>query len=114
MELLKEMEAELFGEDNDGDDNGDENNDATDSSYIFPNSNKKKLTKSEIRNVDKSLWSYGRNEILARHGYKFKTKKYADYFATKTWYSPGGYSQSKVSSVEWYNMELLKEMEAGG
>jgi nuclear transport factor 2 (NTF2) superfamily protein len=109
MELLKEMEAEQTGIDN-----GDDDNNETDSSYIFPNSNKKKLTKSEIREVDKNLWSYGRNEILARHGYKFKTKKYADYFATKSWYKPGGYNEKNVSSVEWYNMELLKEMEDGG
>ena len=111
MDLLKEMEAELTGQDNNGENGNDI--DVTED-YIFPYSDRQKLTKAEIREVDKSLWSYGRNEILARHGYKFKTKKYADYFASKSWYKPGGYKQSNVTAVEWYNMELLKEMEDGG
>ena len=80
--------------------------------YIFPNSNKKKLTKSDILAVDYDLWAYGRNEILARHGYKFSKSIYANYFAKKSWYTAGGYNEKDVTSVEWYNMDLLKKMEA--
>ncbi len=83
----------------------------TDSSYIFPNSSKTKLTRDDVLSIDKSLWPYARNEIYARHGYKFDTKKYADYFAGKSWYTPGGFSTGDLNSVEWYNMELIAGME---
>ncbi len=86
----------------------------TDSSYIFPNSSKQKLTEAEIRAVDKSLWGYGRNEIFARHGYEFENSSYRKYFENKTWYTPGGFSTSDLNSVEWYNMDLIKKLENGG
>lgn len=86
-------------------------NGALDNSYIFPDSDKRKLTKKEIQAVDKSLWAYGRNEIYARHGYDFSNTKYQEYFESKSWYWAGGFSTSDLNSIEWYNMQLLKEME---
>ncbi|MBR4442067.1 MAG: YARHG domain-containing protein [Clostridia bacterium] len=83
----------------------------TDGSYIFPNSSSVKLTRSDVLSIDKSLWPYARNEIYARHGYVFDKKKYADYFATKSWYKAGGFKTSDLNSVEWYNMELIAGME---
>ncbi|MGI6173739.1 MAG: YARHG domain-containing protein [Christensenellales bacterium] len=80
--------------------------------YIFPNSSKKKLTKKQILSIKRSLWGYARNEIYARHGYSFKTAKYRKYFRNQKWYKEGGFSRSKLNSIEWYNMELIKEMEA--
>ena len=41
----------------------------------------------------------------------FTQSKYKNYFANKTWYQPGGFSTSDLSSIEWYNMELIAEME---
>lgn len=84
---------------------------ATDSSYIFPNSSKKKLTEEEILSINKSLWPYARNEIYARHGYSFDTAKFRNYFANKTWYKEGGFSTKDLNSIEWYNMELIRDME---
>lgn len=85
---------------------------AMDGSYIFPNSDTKKLTKAEIKAVDEKLWAYGRNEIFARHGYYFgEGNKYQKYFDQKSWYRAGDFSTSELSSIEWYNMQLLKEME---
>lgn len=85
---------------------------AMDGSYIFPDSDKRKLTREEIKAVDKDLWSYGRNEIYARHGYYFGDgNKYQKYFEKKSWYWAGDFSTSELNSIEWYNMELLKEME---
>jgi|GEM_PF-2142769 len=83
----------------------------TDGSYIFPASSTTKLTRDNVLAIDKSLWPYARNEIYARHGYVFDTKKYADYFATKSWYKPGGFKTSDLNSVEWYNMELIAGLE---
>ena len=88
------------------------NDNAMDGSYIFPDSDKKKLTKEEIKKVDKKWWSYGRNEIYARHGYYFgEGSKYQEYFDQKSWYWAGDFSTSELNSIEWYNMQLLKEME---
>jgi hypothetical protein len=99
----------------DGDDgggsSGSSSSTATSSGYIFPNSSTKKLTRSQILKVAKSNWGYARNEIYARHGYKFKNSKYRDYFAKKTWYKPGNFSTGKLNSIEWYNMELIKSLE---
>ena len=67
MDLIKSMEKEY--------DSGSDTPSTT-SDYIFPNSSTKKLTKAEIRKVDKSLWAYGRNEIYARHGYSFTKASY--------------------------------------
>jgi hypothetical protein len=83
----------------------------TDGSYIFKDSNTKKLTRERILGIKKSLWPYARNEIYARHGYKFKTKAYADYFAKKSWYKPGGFSTGQLNEIEWYNMNLIKKYE---
>jgi hypothetical protein len=84
---------------------------ATSSGYIFPNSSSKKLTRSQILKVSKSKWGYARNEIYARHGYKFKSSKYKTYFGNKTWYKPGSFSTGELNSIEWYNMDLIKSLE---
>ena len=42
------------------------------------------MTKAEIRKVDKELWPYARNEIYARHGYKFTKAKFKNYFEDKS------------------------------
>ena len=93
------------------DDSSSSSSSATSSGYIFPNSSKKKLTRSQILKVSKSKWGYARNEIYARHGYKFKTSKYKKYFGNKTWYKPGSFSTGELNSIEWYNMDLIKSME---
>ena len=61
--------------------------------------------------MDRSLWAYGRNEIYARHGYSFQTEAYRKYFQSKSWYREGGFSTGDLNSIEWYNMELIKQME---
>ncbi len=80
--------------------------------YIFPTSSTAKLTKSEIRAIDKSLWPYARNEIYARHGYKFTKETFKTYFGSKTWYKAGGFNTKDLNDIEWYNMNLISWMEA--
>lgn len=110
MELLKKMENGGSSSSSGGSASGSSSS-GTSSSYIFPNSSTKKLTKDEILAVDRSLWAYGRNEIYARHGYSFKTAAYRKYFQGKSWYKEGGFSTSDLNSIEWYNMDLIKQME---
>jgi len=83
----------------------------SDSSYIIADSNTRLLTEAEILALDRSLWAYARNEILARHGYEFQKAQYAKYFGNKTWYKPG-FSSKDMTNIEWANIELIKKLEA--
>ena len=104
MDLIKSMEEE-YGAKPGGSSSG------VASGYIFPNSSRKKLTRSDILSIAKSQWGYARNEIYARHGYEFNTAKYRNYFNKKSWYSPGGFDTTDLNEIEWYNMDLIKSME---
>ena len=51
------------------------------------------------------------NEIFARHGHDFKTKKFKDYFSQKDWYHPiegKSVELSELNEYEVYNANLLK------
>jgi len=54
-----------------------------------------------------------RNEILARHGWKFQSKDLQDYFGKQKWYKPVTDNNSiKLSLIEMTNIQLLKSEEA--
>lgn len=54
-----------------------------------------------------------RNEILARHGWKFQSKDLKDYFTNQPWYKPVADNSSvKLSVIEMTNIQLLKSEEA--
>jgi len=52
-----------------------------------------------------------RNEIYAAHGYRFKSKKWQDYFAQQDWYTPRHDKvDDKLSAVEKKNAAFLLQM----
>jgi hypothetical protein len=54
-----------------------------------------------------------RNEILARHGYRFQSADLQQYFGSKSWYHPGNNNAAiKLSPLEQLNVELIKAEEA--
>ena len=54
-----------------------------------------------------------RNEILARHGWKFQSKDLQDYFAKQSWYKPGNDNNAiKLGIIEQTNVQLIKSEEA--
>lgn len=79
--------------------------------YIFPESDSRKLTTTDLKQVDARLWAYGRNEIYARHGYKFHTEKMATYFAKRNWYKTGDFDADDLNYYEWYNIMFIKQYE---
>ncbi|MBQ9196124.1 MAG: YARHG domain-containing protein [Clostridia bacterium] len=79
--------------------------------YIIPDSDTRYLTEGELWAYSRETLRYIRNEILARHGYAFNTEKFAAYFGSKSWYVPGGYDDSKLSRLEWSNVETVKAVE---
>lgn len=54
--------------------------------YILPDSDSRYLTDEELSKYSSSELELAKNEIYARHGRKFVTKRIADYFSSKSWY----------------------------
>lgn len=79
--------------------------------YIIPDSNIRHLTEGELWAYSRETLRYIRNEILARHGYTFDVVKFREYFTGKSWYAPGGYSDASLSTTEWDNVALIKQVE---
>lgn len=53
-----------------------------------------------------------RNEILARHGYRFKSKDLQDWFGQQHWYKPGNNNNAiKLNIIEQTNVQLIKSEE---
>lgn len=87
---------------------------ASNNDYIFPDSDKRYLTASEVSTLSKEMLGYARNEIFARHGYVFKTDKYAQYFSSKSWYRQDPNFEGGSSSFNQYenaNIKLIQEYE---
>ncbi len=88
--------------------------------YILEDSDKRLLTYAEVDRWDYETLGYAYNEIFARHGYDFiPGGEYEYYFSTRAWYKPNGTGSGsrhqpdcypKVTSVEWANYELIKQV----
>lgn len=53
-----------------------------------------------------------RNEILARHGWKFQAKDLQEYFGSQPWYKPGNDNKAiKLNVIEQLNIQLIKSEE---
>ncbi|MDL2205711.1 YARHG domain-containing protein [Eubacteriales bacterium OttesenSCG-928-N13] len=106
VETIKKIEAEKQGSEDDDDDDDDSDD------YVIEDSDTRLLTKSELRKCSLAKLGYARNEILARHGYPFETKKYRDYFEDKWWYTRDeGFEYGWLNSTEMKNVELIKKIE---
>lgn len=85
------------------------------SEYIFPESNSRYLTETEVRNKSKEELRLARNELFARHGRMFEDDGLAAYFESKSWYKgtvPAGAFNTNVFNVyEKYNLELIQKIE---
>ena len=83
-----------------------------DNSYIIPDSSTRRLTLNELAGCSSELLALIRNEIYARNGYIFSKQIYRDYFSSKLWYSPNpNFNESWLSSIEKYNIQLIKSLE---
>ena len=87
--------------------------------YLIPDSDSRQLTEAELWEWDYEFLGYILNEIFARHGYNFiPGEKYDYYFSCMPWYTPNenpdnqSACYSKLSSVEWYNEHLVKQVRA--
>ncbi|MBR4921303.1 MAG: YARHG domain-containing protein [Prevotella sp.] len=66
-----------------------------------------------LMNIPREQLRLMRNEILARHGYTFRSKDLRDYFSKKWWYKPSTNNAAiKLNVIEQTNVELIKSEEA--
>lgn len=87
--------------------------------YLLPESGSRTLTWEEIDYWDYESLGFAFNEIFARHGYNFNPgQDYDNYFRAMPWYTPNADPRNqvacypKLNSVEWYNVDLIKEVRA--
>lgn len=87
--------------------------------YIFPESDSRYLEDEELEGYSSAELELAKNEIYARHGRKFVTKRIADYFSGKSWYQGTidaqtfDAQQTSIFNVyEVANIEKIAEKEA--
>jgi DNA-directed RNA polymerase specialized sigma24 family protein len=86
------------------------------SEYIFPYSDKVKITREELENLSLEQLRLARNEIFARYGTIFGVNDLAEYFNAKSWYTPKisfDYFDENVSmnDIEEANLSLIIKVE---
>jgi hypothetical protein len=78
----------------------------------YPEASSRNLTSEDL--AGKSLWELKimRNEIFARHGYKFKSEEMKNYFNKQKWYEPK-YDDviSELTGIENANIKMIKQYE---
>lgn len=84
-------------------------------SEIFPTSSSTRLSSGDLTGLSAKTLNYARNEIYARNGRLFDSSELQSYFNNKSWYNgttlPDDFDEDSLSSVEKYNVQLLKSHE---
>ena len=88
------------------------NSGAYDESYMMYDVDSRYVSAEELSSWSSEDLAKLRNEIFARHGRIFKTQKWIDYFATKTWYVPRYDNvDSMLNDYEWANLDVILKLE---
>jgi hypothetical protein len=77
---------------------------------ILDASDERQLTEADLSGMDGPTLRLARNEIFARHGYKFKSDDLTAYFSQFSWYNPVTKNVS-MSAVEDFNVAMIKSYE---
>lgn len=79
---------------------------------IYSIASKEILIDGILSKFEKSELKVMRNEIFARHGYRFKTKSMQDYFEKLDWYSPEFDDvNDRLTELEKLNVKLIQRFE---
>lgn len=112
--------AKIYGEESENESansniNNSTSNAITSSDYILPGSDRKYLTKDDLKNLNADTCRLARNELYARHGRLFDDAVLQNYFNEKSWYrgtiKPEDFTESMLNSYEIYNRDLIVEFE---
>jgi len=85
-----------------------------DKNYLISKSNEIDLSNYEqqLNRKSKEFLRYSRNEIFARHGYRFKDNSLNTFFSNMPWYKPTeSNSLIEINQLEKNNVSLLKKIE---
>lgn len=84
----------------------------------FPQASERLLSKKELKHLDSDVLQMMENEIYARHGYLFKSRKTRKYFNTQEWYRNLPYKTKKfriikksLSEIEKKNLKRIQRYE---
>ncbi len=78
----------------------------------FPEASLRDLTDDDLRDLTAEELRLMRNEILARHGYRFSDPELAAHFGAQPWYRPtDGNAEDKLTAVERRNIERIRKAE---
>lgn len=77
---------------------------------IFWNSDDEFLVEEQLFEQPPEKLRLGRNEIFARHGYRFQSEALQTWFGYRSWYQPAD-GEVELSAVEQANVELINEEE---
>ena len=76
--------------------------------YSLPDSDSRKLKKSDLAGMTAQQLSYAKNEIYARHGRVFKSSELQDYFNEKDWYEENDdFKDEDLSKKEAENTKFI-------
>lgn len=78
--------------------------------FLFPDSDRRALTRGELSGLSTAQLRIARNEIYARKGRFFRDQELAAYFARMPWYKPYAWDVP-LSAVEQANVKLIQSME---
>lgn len=79
---------------------------------LFPQASTRSLQKVELVKMPVSYLRIMRNEIFARHGYKFRSEDMQKHFKKQDWYQPQFEKvDTKLTSLEKENIALIKRLE---
>lgn len=86
------------------------------SEYILPHSDTEQITLDQLQGLSSTEARIARNEILARHGRKFKDQELQAHFDGCSWYTgtveADDFDYTVLSPLEQQNVEVIKEYEA--
>lgn len=87
----------------------------SDTGYIFPGSDSRAISTSDLADKTSDELVLGRNEIFARYGYVFEDIDLLGYFMMQDWYCPGGQigdsSWVELTGIEKENISTIEEGE---
>lgn len=81
----------------------------------YPEASERLLTEYDLAKAGNYSWAAMRNEIFARHGFKFKKKEWSDQFMREAWYNPQFDNvDAKLSDTERKNIAFIQKCEKDG
>jgi hypothetical protein len=78
--------------------------------FLFPDSDRRYLSRAELSSLPTAQLRIARNEIYARKGRYFRDQELAAYFGRMAWYKPFAWDVS-LTAVEQANVKLIQSME---